>query len=129
MTGEAERFVDGVVVEAPDAGAANASGLGLEIQDLTDEAALPEQAPVDPVAVLGQRSLEPRQHAEAEEPFAGDVLIAREAVGDPRHVGRQQEQSCTGRPPKPKGGGGSHRNSDRIAARSSGSAAGSRRNA
>ena len=81
-----------VVVEAADAGAANAGGFSLEIEHLPDQSALPEEPPVHPIAVCGQQRLETGQHAKAEEALAGDVLVAREAVGHPGDVGGQQQE-------------------------------------
>ncbi len=122
VPGQAERLVHRVVVEAADAGAAHPGGLGLEIEHLPDQPALPEQPPVHPVAVRGQQRLEARQHAEAEEAVAGDVLIARQPVGHPRHIGRQQQKQVRRRAaPAPTG----TRDAWRRAGRSS--AAGSRR--
>ena len=77
MAGETEQIVHRVVVVAADSCCAAAGRFGLEIQHLADEATLPEQPAVKPLAVLAQRLLEARDHAEAKKALFGDALIAR----------------------------------------------------
>ena len=71
--------MDGVVVEAADAGRADAGGLRFEIEHLPDDARLPEQMPIERRAELARGSVEVRDHAEAEEAVGGDVLVATDA--------------------------------------------------
>ena len=69
-------FMHRIVEEAADAGAGNARRCRFQIQDLTNQPCLPEQAAVGPVAFLIQRAGEIRDHAKAEGALAGDGLKA-----------------------------------------------------
>src|SRR5262249_49389430 len=76
VTREAEHVVDGIVVEAPDAGAARAGGLRFEIQHLADDARFPEEMAIERRAELVEARVEVRDHAEAEISVARDLLVA-----------------------------------------------------
>src|SRR5687768_7303667 len=69
-------FTHRVVEEAADAGAGYARRRRFQIQHLTDQPRLPEQAAVGPIAFLLQRPGEVRDHAEAEGALAGYGLKA-----------------------------------------------------
>ena len=61
---DAHHFVNRIVEEAADAGAPHTCGFRFQIQDLPDQARLPEQAWIPPGAALPQAPFEFRQHAE-----------------------------------------------------------------
>jgi len=55
MTSQAQKFMYGIVIEAPDSGTTSPRSLGFEIQHLPDRAALPEETPVKPLTAIAQR--------------------------------------------------------------------------
>src|SRR5919197_1160741 len=79
VVGHAEDVVNGIVVEATDAGAARACRFRLEIQHLADDARLPEKVTVERRPELMQARVEVGDHAEAEEAVGRNVLIAAHA--------------------------------------------------
>jgi len=89
---QSQHLVDRIVIEATDAGRASAGGLRFEIEDLPDQATLPEETTVEPVTMLAQRRLYARDHAQAEEPVGRDVLIARQPIGGKADVGGDEQK-------------------------------------
>ena len=81
-----------IVEEAADAGAGNPGRRRFQIQHLTDQPRLPEQAAVGPVAFLLQRAGEVRDHAEAEGAFAGDGLKAAQLRRLPLQIARAEAE-------------------------------------
>src|SRR5436190_11166310 len=65
-----------IVEVTPDASAANTSRLRLQIKDLTEYARLPEEPSIPPGALFANTVLELRDHAQAERPCAGNLLLA-----------------------------------------------------
>src|SRR4051812_7868237 len=92
MARESEHVVDGIVIEAADAGRARTSGFGFQIQHLADYAALPEQPTIEPLAAAPERLLDTGDHGEAEESVLRDLLVARHAIGRTPDVERDQEK-------------------------------------
>src|SRR6202043_3038787 len=72
MVFEAEHVMDGVIVKAADAGRARAGRFRFQVQNLPDEAGLPEEVTVERLAVLAQARVELRNHAQAEEAVGRD---------------------------------------------------------
>src|SRR5262245_14592035 len=73
-TPQSEHAMGGIIEVAADARGAHTGGLGLEVQHLTDQTRLPEQAAVEPGSQLDQRSGELGEHRDAERAVAGDLL-------------------------------------------------------
>src|SRR5206468_12719886 len=87
---ETQHVVDGVVVETADAGAARTGSFGLEIEHVSDHAGFPEQMTVERRAELIEAGAEFGEHAEAEEPVRGDILIAADSGREPPAVAASQ---------------------------------------
>src|SRR6186713_2097412 len=86
-----EDLVDGLVEVAPDAGRADPERFRLEVQDLADRPALPEQAAVRPRAAARDLGLELGDHPEARAAVRGDLLVARDGARDRSQVAAREE--------------------------------------
>src|SRR5688500_607541 len=89
---QAEHLVHRVVEEAADAGRAHAGGFGFEVEHLSEESGLPEEAAVERRPVLDQRRLVLGEHAEREGAVAGDVLAAAHLRGERARVAALEEE-------------------------------------
>src|SRR5689334_15470470 len=73
---QAEQVVEGVVEVAADAGPADAGGLGFQVEDLAEDAGLPEEVAIPPGASVPDRAAEVSDHPQAEGAVGGDLLMA-----------------------------------------------------
>lgn len=72
---DAEYFVNRIIKEATDAGAADARGFGFQVKRLAYHAGFPEQLPVAPRGIP-DRFVEFGNHAETERAVCSDGLVA-----------------------------------------------------
>jgi hypothetical protein len=75
---QTERAVQYFIEIAANAGAANTSSLGSQIEGLADHSSFPEQFPVGCCTTLPQDWFESRQHSQAECAVGSNVLVAGE---------------------------------------------------
>ena len=88
---EPQGLVHGVVEVAADPGPLNAGGLGLQVERLAQDTRLPEASAIQPGPVGDV--VKAGQHGEREGPIGGDVLVARNLLGEVAQVqGCQQVQ-------------------------------------
>ena len=88
---ETEQFMHRIIEKASNAGSGNTGCLRLQVEELTDHAALPKEPFIEPGSMGIQGRPESGDHTEAERAVPGDILGAAKGLGDTGQITRLQE--------------------------------------